>query len=338
MPRMYPGYVSPANPLAMSRELALEGLRRLLKVRLTEEAIAAEYPKQEMRCPVHLSIGQEAPAVGVSLALDVRDLVVSTHRCHAHYLAKGGDLKAMIAELYGKATGCAKGKGGSMHLVDPSVGMMGSSAVLGGTIPLAVGMALGFRLRQEPRVAIAYFGDGAAEQGAFYESLHFAVHAKLPVIFAIEDNEYATLSHISARRPRDVPLMRVPEAYGLHGGGALEIDGTNLSEVYVHARAAVERARSGGGPSVLVSRAYRWKEHVGPNEDAIPGGRDAEELALWKALDPIERWSEALVRHGIASRVGIARIVERLTSDIAEAFEAAKRDPFPSPEALWEGA
>ena len=335
MPRMNPNYLSTPDPHRMGELLALKGLRSLLKIRLTEEAIAAEYPKQEMRCPVHLSIGQEAPAVGVSLALDIRDQVVSTHRCHAHYLAKRGDLNAMIAELYGKATGCARGKGGSMHLVDPVVGMMGSSAVLGGTVPLAVGLALSYQLRGEPRVAVAYLGDGATEQGAFYESLHLAVHRKLPIVFAVENNEYATLSHISARRPAHVPILKLAEAYGL--GRGVELDGTDVSEVYAYASAAVGKARSGYGPSVIVSRAYRWKEHVGPNEDAVPGGRDAEELAAWKEFDPVLRWRDALIHHGLIGLEGYNRLVEELSLEISSAFAAAKSDPFPSPDALQEG-
>jgi pyruvate dehydrogenase E1 component alpha subunit len=309
-------------------------LRLLLKIRLTEEAIAAKYHEQKMRCPIHLSIGQEAPAVGVSLALKREDCVVSTHRCHAHYLAKGGNLHAMIAELYGKATGCARGKGGSMHLVDPSVGMMGSSAVLGGTVPLAIGLALSFQLRGEKRVAVAYLGDGATEQGAFHEALHFAAFRKLPVIFSVENNEYATLSHISARRMCDVPIEKFAETY-LIGGGS-EIDGTDLGAVYEHAKFAVDLAHSGGGPSLLVSRAYRWKEHVGPNEDDIPGGRDAEELHAWKAVDPIRRWHDALLGNGMLSLNEYDCMVADLNAEIEIAFAAAEADSFPESSELME--
>jgi len=335
MPRMVPDRLSTPDPAGMESR-AVEGLWRMLRIRLAEEAIASAYAEQQMRCPVHLSIGQEAPAVGVSLALRDDDCVVSTHRCHAHYLAKGGDLRAMIAELYGKATGCARGKGGSMHLVDPSVGMMGSSAILGGTVPLAVGLALSFQLRKEKRVAVAYLGDGATEQGAFRESIHFAVLRKLPIVFAVENNEYATLSHISARRPAEVPIQDEAFLYGMDEG-EFEIDGTDVSSVYRRAARAVDRARAGGGPSVFVSRAYRWKEHVGPNGDDVPGGRDADELALWKAVDPIDRWKEALLRGGMLDEAGYRHMADAIGAEIGAAFAAAKADPFPDVSELTEG-
>lgn len=334
MPRMLPADLTTPDPKSLGT-YALEGLKLMLKIRLTEEAIAAKYSEQKMRCPVHLSIGQEAPAVGVSMALNVDDSVVSTHRCHAHYLAKGGNLRAMLAELYGKVTGCSRGKGGSMHLVDPSVGMMGSSAVLGGTVPLAVGLALSYQLRGEKRVAVAYLGDGATEQGAFQESLHFAVFRKLPIVFAVENNEYATLSHISARRPHDVPIDRLVETYGL--GGGREIDGTDLGTVYGRAQAAVHLARSGGGPSLLISRAYRWKEHVGPNEDDIPGGRDKDELQAWKVVDPIVRWRDAMIQCGMLHLNEYDHLVAKIDTEICAAFTSAMNDPFPETSELMEG-
>jgi len=335
MPRMVPDRLSTPDPTGME-SYAVEGLRRMLRVRLTEEAIASKYSEQQMRCPVHLSIGQEAPAVGVSLALRDDDCVVSTHRCHAHYLAKGGDLRAMIAELYGKVTGCARGKGGSMHLVDPSVGMMGSSAILGGTVPLAVGLALSFQLRKEKRVAVAYLGDGATEQGAFRESIHFAVLRKLPIVFAVENNEYATLSHISARRPAEVPIKDEAHLYAIDGSER-ELDGTDVSDVYRRAVRAVDRARAGHGPSIIVSRAYRWKEHVGPNGDDVPGGRDADELKLWTAVDPIVRWRDALLRSGMLDQDGFRHMTDAIAAEIGAAFVDAQADPFPDLSELTEG-
>lgn len=327
-----PNFSSPL-PTAMPPGAAKEGLRLLLKARLTEEAIAAKYPEQNMRCPVHLSIGQEATAVGVSLCLKNDDTVVSTHRCHAHYLAKGGSVRAMMAELFGRSTGCSKGKGGSMHLIDDAVGMMGSSAIVGGSIPLAVGMALAFQLRKEPRVAVAYFGDGAVEQGVFHESLNFAALRKLPVLFVCENNEYATLSHLRARQPEGVSIASRAAAYGLPG---VEFDGTDLSAVYAAAKAAVDRARNSEGPTLLVGRVYRWKEHVGPNEDHVLGVRTKEELDAWKAQDPVPRWRDAVVASGIVTPQESERMAAELNAEISEAIRQAEIDPYPAAEALMQ--
>ncbi len=219
----------------------------MLRIRRIEEAIAEEYPKKEMRCPVHLSIGQEAVAVGVAAHLTNDDRVFSNHRCHAHYLAKGGDLRAMIAELFGKAAGCSAGKGGSMHLAAPDRGMMGASALVGGTIPLAVGSALDAHLRGIARVSVAFFGDGGSEEGVFYESLNFSALKKLPVIFVCENNLYATYSHQSTRQARSEIHTR-GETFGVPGKF---VDGNDVEAVWNAAKEASNRARQGHGPTVL---------------------------------------------------------------------------------------
>ena len=177
------------------KKILLELYRRMRLIRNVEEKIVSLYPEQEIKCPTHLSIGQEAVASAVCTAMTPQDYIFSTHRCHSHYLAKGGDLKAMFAELYGRKSGCAKGKGGSMHLVDPRVGMMGASAIVGGTIPLAVGAALTAKLKNQKQVAAAFFGDGASEEGVFQESLNFAALKKLPMIFVCENNFYILIAN-----------------------------------------------------------------------------------------------------------------------------------------------
>ncbi len=188
----------PAGPgLRDSTRLRLH--YELLRIRRIEEALAELYKEQEMRTPAHFSVGQEAVAVGVCAALTPQDVVYSGHRCHAHYLAKGGDLAGLVAELYGRETGCAKGRGGSVHLTDMSVGMVASSAILGQTIPVAVGSALAFQMDASRRVAVSFFGDGAADEGVFHESLNWASVGKLPVIFICENNLYATHSPLSVR-------------------------------------------------------------------------------------------------------------------------------------------
>ena len=231
----------------MNQEELICLYRKLLRIRRTEEAIARADAAHEIRCPVHLSIGQEAVAVGICAHLVSSDHIYSNHRCHAHYLAKGGDLRKMIAELYGRKTGCCRGRGGSMHLTDPKVGMMGASAIVGGTIPLAVGSALSFSLDGVENVSVAFLGDGATEEGIFYESLNFAQLKKLPVIFAVENNSYATYSHQRARQS-NLDIFERALAFRM---SCQAVDGNNVEEVFEEAAQAVARARSGNGPTLL---------------------------------------------------------------------------------------
>ena len=198
-----------------SSPLSLALLERMLLVRRVEEAIARHYPLQKMRCPVHLSIGQEAAAVGIAHALTSRDQAVSTHRSHAHYLAKGGDLDALIAELHGKATGCCGGRGGSMHLSDLDAGFLASTAIVGNSIPVGVGMALAQQLRQSGDLTCVFLGDGATEEGVFFESANFAAVRKLPVLFACENNLYSVYSPLSKRQPAGRSLTAFASAIGL---------------------------------------------------------------------------------------------------------------------------
>lgn len=310
----------------MDSGIALDLYRRMLLIRKTEEKIVELYPEQEIRCPTHLSIGQEAAAAGVCAALRADDRIFSTHRCHAHYLAKGGELRPMFAELYGRQSGCAKGKGGSMHLAQPELGIMGASAIVGGTIPIAVGSALAAQLLKLDRVAVAFFGDGAVEQGAFHESLNFAALRKLPALFVCENNFYATHSHQSARQPADNIHERAA-GYALPG---VRVDGTDVRAVYEAATVAVERARSGGGPTLLEIRAYRWKEHVGPNFDYALGYRTQEELESWMQRCPIRRFKEYLVGAGLCGERELSNIAADLDREISEAVRFGKESPQPA--------
>jgi len=306
----------------------------MLLVRRVEERIIAQYtaqnaafarkevPAQSIRCPTHLSIGQEAAATGVCAALDPDDVVFSTHRCHAHYLAKGGSLRRMMAELFGKVDGCARGKGGSMHLVDVGVGMLGASAIVGGSIPLAVGAALSARMRGTDRVAVAFFGDGAVEQGVFHEALHVAALRSLPALFVCENNFYATLSHVSARQR--TPIADRAASYGAAGAC---VEGDDVGAVLGAATEAVARARAGGGPTLLEVRAYRWMSHVGTEPDTGKMKRTAEELAEWKRRCPIERARRDLVAAGTTPEE-----LEAVESRVADAIADAVRFAHASPE------
>jgi TPP-dependent pyruvate/acetoin dehydrogenase alpha subunit len=294
--------------------------QNLIRVRLTEEAIVAEYGNQEMKCPVHLSIGQEAAAVGVCVALKDSDVAFSTHRCHSHYLAKGGDLNAMIAELYGKKTGCAAGLGGSMHLVDERVGMMGASAIVGGSIPLAVGAALKFKLDRLPHVAVAFFGDGASEEGVFHESMNFAALHKLPVLFVCENNFAATASPLDARRSVD----NIFEHGNMFGVPGTRVDGNNLPEVYQAALEAVDRARAGNGPSLIEARTYRLMKHVGPQEDKTSGSRTPEEWEQWKQKCPVKQFEVLVLKNHWLKQDEMEQIQTKIRRDLKAAFQFAR--------------
>ncbi|MDD5217977.1 MAG: thiamine pyrophosphate-dependent dehydrogenase E1 component subunit alpha [Candidatus Omnitrophica bacterium] len=315
------------NPLP-SKEILLELYRRMLLIREVEEKIVQVYPQQEIRCPTHLSIGQEAAASGVTTALRRDDYVFGTHRCHSHYLAKGGDLKQMFSELYGRANGCAKGKGGSMHLVDPSQGMMGSSAIVGGTIPLAAGAALAAKMQGTDRVAVAFFGDGATEEGVFHESLNFAALKKLPVIFVCENNFFATHTPLSARQV----IASIADHGKIYGVPGAAVEGVNVIDVYQTAAEMVARARTGGGPSILECRAYRWKEHVGHNYDFHLGYRTKEELDAWINRCPVCFIEKLFLEKKLVSENELGGIRASIRGAIDDAIAFAKASPFPEPE------
>ena len=239
-------------------------LRDMMRIRMVELEIARLYGEQEMRCPTHLCFGQEAPPVGVSQHLRREDLVFSAHRSHGHYLAKGGDLEAMMAELYGRETGCASGKGGSQHLVDLSDGFMGSAPILASTISVAVGAAMGSAMRGENRIVVSYFGDAAVEEGIFHEAMNYASVEKLPVLFVCENNLYGVQSALDVRQPAG---RRIADIAAAHAVPAAAGDGNDIDEVWRLSGAAIAAIRSGGGPAMLELATYRWLEHCGPNDD-----------------------------------------------------------------------
>lgn len=306
---------------------------QMLRIRVIEEKIAEVYPEEEMRCPVHLCIGQEAVAVGVCANLSRDDYVLSTHRSHGHYLAKGGDLKAMVAEFYGKVTGCSKGKGGSMHLVDLSVGFLGATPIVGATIPIAVGVAFGSVMQGEQRVTVAFFGDAAPEEGVFHESLNFAVLKRLPVVFVCENNLYSVHSPLSVRQPEGREIFELAKGHGVE---SYQWDGNDAIEVYELVGEAVRRARRGGGPTFLEFKTYRWREHCGPYYDFDLGYRTESEFQEWRQRCPIEMLKERLLRDGILCDQDIDDMVSDLETEIEEAIVFAKQSPFPAERFLLE--
>jgi TPP-dependent pyruvate/acetoin dehydrogenase alpha subunit len=300
--------------------------RSLYRIRRVEEEVARVYPTDKIKSPVHLSIGQEAVSVGVCAALAPHDVVFGTYRGHALYLAKGGDLKAMVAELYGKATGCTGGKGGSMHLIAAEQGVMGTSAVVGTTIANAVGYAYALRYRRQDAIVASFFGDGATEEGVFAESLNFAVLKRLPILFICENNRYAIHTHQN-RRQGNPAICERARAYGLP---AECIDSNDFLLLCERARDIVQKIRSGGGPSFLEVLTYRWKEHVGPGQDYHLGFRTPEEAEPWIAADPVRRLGEALEPW---TRTRLEKEVEE---EIAAALAYAEASPFPEPEELYQ--
>jgi TPP-dependent pyruvate/acetoin dehydrogenase alpha subunit len=300
--------------------------RSLYRIRRVEEEVARVYPSDMIKSPVHLSIGQEAVSVGVCEALAPVDVAFGTYRGHALYLAKGGDLKQMVAELYGKQTGCTGGKGGSMHLIDTRAGVMGTSAVVGTTIANAVGYAYACRLRRDGRVVASFFGDGATEEGVFHESLNFAVLKNLPIVFVCENNSYAIHTHQSRRQARPDITARVA-AYGLP---AKRIESNDIFAIHARASAAVESIRAGrSGPWFLECMTYRWREHVGPGEDFHLGFRSRDDLAPRLAGDPVRSLGEQLLP------LARQRVEQEVEAEIREAFEFAEKSPFPQEHQLW---
>jgi TPP-dependent pyruvate/acetoin dehydrogenase alpha subunit len=299
--------------------------KALLRIRRLEEEVARVYPTDKIKSPVHLSIGQESVSVGVCEALQPQDVVFGTYRSHALYLAKGGDMKRMVAELYGKATGCTKGKGGSMHLIAADAGMMGTSAVVGTTIPNAAGYALALQYRRENSLAVSFFGDGATEEGVFIETLNFAVLKRLPLIFICENNRYAIHTHQRRRQGTTAICERVQA----HGMPAERLDGNDVVHIFERVRAVAQQVRSGAGPWFFEAMTYRWKEHVGPNGDYDLGYRTFAEAEPWMQNDPVRHLAEVI---DPAKR---GRIEDEVEAEIREAFAFAEESPFPEPGELY---
>jgi len=300
--------------------------RSLYRIRRVEEEIAAVYPTDKIKSPVHLSIGQEAVSVGVCEALEKGDIVFGTYRSHALYLAKGGDLRKMIAELYGKMTGSAKGKGGSMHLIDVNAGAMGASAVVGTTIPNAAGYAYAMKLRRKSTVVVSFFGDGAVDEGVFHETMNFAALKALPIIFICENNSYAIHTHQSRRQA----LGNICDKAQSHGISAKQIAGNDIFAVYENVSEAGAKIRAGApGPFFFECLTYRLKEHVGPNDDYHLGYRTREEAEPWIQSDPVTKLAEQIEP---ARRQQIESAVE---AEIRDAFEFAEASAFPPAEELF---
>ena len=314
--------------------LLMEMLRRMLRIRRFEEQVVQLVDRGEIVGAAHSYIGEEAVAVGACLALRDDDWMTGNHRSHGHPIAKGGDVRKAMAELLGKRTGFCKGKGGSMHLADFSIGILGESGILGSSIPTAVGAALGSKLQGNDRVAVCFFGDGASNEGSFHESMNLASIWKLPVIFLCENNQYAVTSSFKDMVATENISDRAV-AYNVPG---VLVDGQDVMAMYEAVSQAVARARAGQGPCLIEGKTYRYEGHSLGLSRILRGGdpRDSEELEHWKSRDPIDIHKKQLLSQGIATQEEIDQVDDKVKRQIEDALEFARQSPYPDPAELFE--
>lgn len=308
-------------------------LKSILRIRLIEEGIINLYQEQEMRCPTHFSIGQEAVASGVCANLSLNDNVISAHRSHAHYLAKGGSLKAMIAELYGKSTGCSSGKGGSMHLVDPSVNFLGCVPIVGSTIPIGVGAAFGDKLKNKKNLTTIFIGDGAVETGVFHESINFAALHSLPILFICENNNYSVNTTLSERQPKN---RKISDLVRGHGIDSYYQDGQDVEKVFNLVKENVDKIKHDSKPVFFEFETYRWLEHCGPNNDNELNYRPKGEFERWLKRDPLKLISSKLITKNIIDYDTIKLYEKEIKNDFNKAVKFAKNSSFPKETELYK--
>lgn len=318
------------NTQGLGVEQVLAMLERMVTIRLTEQRIAQRVTERKIFTPCHLYVGQEAVAVGVCSALKDTDYVFSTHRSHGHFLAKGGKLNELLAEVYCRETGCSGGRGGSMHLCDPSVGLLGSSSIVAGGLGIGLGPAFRSAIMGEDNVSVIFHGDCVPEEGIWHESLNFAAIKRLPVIYVCENNLYAASASLADRRLSD-NIHEVAAAHGLH---TQLVDGNDVFAVNRAASAAVLRARAGEGPQFIEARTYRWLGHVGPKDDIDVGLRNADELAWWKARCPIASLEARLMSEGTLTETDVNKLHEEIQVRVDEAEQLAIASPKPAPETV----
>lgn len=320
---------------SFSQETEARLYQAMYRIRHAEESLAELYKEKEMRTPTHFGIGQEAIAVGVCEALNPDDVAYSHHRCHTHYLAKGGSLLGLIAELYGRTAGCSRGRGGSVHLTDRAAGFIGSSPILGQSVALATGSALAFRMDAAPRIAVAFFGEAVCEEGVVYEAVNYASVNRLPVLYVCENNFYSTESPLSTRQAPGTELCERMKSFKVD---ARKIDGNDVVAVLQAASQAIERVRSGGGPFFLECETYRWREHVGPlyDHELNRTYRTNEEVERWKQRCPVLRMEKRLLRRRPATAAQIEKWKADVHSEFSTTVERAKSSPWPDPSSLFD--
>ena len=315
--------------MKVSDALLKEVFLSCLRIRMIEESIADRYAQQEMRCPTHLSVGQELAGAVVGQLVSTNDLAFSTHRSHAHYLGKGGSLKGMLAEIHGKETGCCRGMGGSMHLRDGSVGFEASTAIVGNSVPVGVGAALASAIDGSDEIAVVFLGDALFETGVFFESLNIAATFDVPVLFVCENNKYSVYSPMEVRQPKDRRNFLAVEALGIKSS---HVDGMNAESAVAEIAKAVSHCREERSPYFVELTAYRWREHCGPNFDNHIGYRTEEEYLAWRDNDYLEALERKLLSQLVISEAELKQVIANFSAEIDDAFEFARRSPYPTPQ------
>lgn len=309
--------------------------KQLLRIRSAETSLAERYKQQEMRTPTHFGVGQEAIPVGVCAALRPDDVAYSHHRSHNHYLAKGGSVYRLAAELFGRKTGCSGGRGGSVHLTDLASGFIASSAILAEAVAAATGSALSFAMDRSERISTVFFGDAVAEEGAFYECLSYATLKKLPILYICENNRYATESPLAIRQPEQVTIAARVAAFKIP---TREVDGNDVRAVYEAAAGLVTAMRQRPGPAFMECETYRWLEHVGPHYDHKfdRSYRSKEELEEWQQKCPVKRSREYLLATHLASEQELTTWQAEIQAGIDADIERAYQDPWPEVDTLMD--
>ncbi len=308
----------------------LKFYKKFLLIRLLEEEIIKRYNEGKMRCPTHISIGQEAIAVAFSEVANKDDFVISTHRPHAHYIAKGGNINFLIAELYGKKTGCSNGKGGSMHLIDLTVNFMGSSSILGNNIPIGVGLGLSINIKKKKSISYVFLGDGATEQGVFYESINFAIIKKIPTIFICENNFYSVYSGLEVRQPKNRKIYKTVEAMGIK---VFSSDGKSIYNIIKIMELAKNYVKKNKKPCFIEIKTFRWFEHCGVNSDDHLKYRSNLNLTKWKKIDHLLFLEKKLLK----MKINTKKINKEIRKKIKKAFDFAESSEFPKNKDLFEG-
>lgn len=317
---------------SLNKKVAIEIHKKIFLIRNTEEKISDEYSNWKMRCPVHLSIGQEAVPAVLSMFLNRKDLAVSTHRGHAHYIGKNGNLNKMIAEIYGKKTGCSKGKGGSMHLIDKTAGFYGTSPIVGNSIPVGVGLSYNFMKEKNKNISVIYLGDGAIEEGVFYESLNFSAVKNLPCLFVCENNLYSVYSPLNVRQPKNRSINKMIKSIGVN---SIECDGNDIRKIFLACKKAINFIKKSNKPFFLLFNNYRWKEHCGPNYDNDIGYRTQKEFLDWKKKDPLLNSYSLLKKLNVNNKIILSE-EKKILKKIINAFEFAKKSKFPNKNQLMK--
>jgi TPP-dependent pyruvate/acetoin dehydrogenase alpha subunit len=317
--------------MKISKKNKIKLFYEMLKIRQIEKTIAEKYSEWEMRCPVHLSIGQEAIAVGICQNLKKKDQIVTAHRSHAHYIAKGGSLKSMLAELYGKVTGCAKGLGGSMHLIDLKAGVSAAVPIVGSTIPIGTGIAWANKLKKKKEIVVAFFGDGATEEGVFFESLDFAALHNLPILFICENNEYSVYSNIAKRQSKKRSITKIANSLGVK---SIKINGNKIEEIFLSAKKIINKLKKNQKPFLIELNTFRNIEHCGPNNDDNLNYRSNEYLSFWRKKCPISTYEKYLKDNNFLTLKNEIKIKKKIELEILDAFKFAKKSKFPKKNLL----